>query len=126
MITNLLSNAVKFTGEGGHVWVRLRSLVDAVEIVVEDTGSGIAKEYLPHIFDRFYRVPGRGTAPGPDQGLGLGLSFVAWIVKAHNGTIDVDSAPGRGTRFTVCIPADSGEQPAGELVAQQAVTNDAK
>jgi heavy metal sensor kinase len=126
MITNLLSNAVKFTPEGGRVWVRLRSLPGAAEIVVEDTGSGIAKEYLPHIFDRFYRVPGRGTAPGPDQGLGLGLSFVAWIVKAHNGAIDVDSMPGRGTRFTVRIPAESNQQPAGELVAQQAVMNDTK
>jgi heavy metal sensor kinase len=125
MITNLLSNAVKFTSEGGRVWARLRSLVDAAEIVVEDTGSGIAKEYLPHIFDRFYRVPGRGTAPGPDQGLGLGLSFVAWIVKAHNGTIDVDSSPGRGTRFTVRIPVDSGEQPASELSASP-VMNEAK
>jgi heavy metal sensor kinase len=126
MITNLLSNAVKFTPEGGRVWVRLRSLAGAAEILVEDTGSGIAKEYLPHIFDRFYRVPGRGTAPGPDQGLGLGLSFVAWIVKAHNGAIDVDSVPGRGTRFTVRIPADSNPQPAGELIVQQAVMNDAK
>jgi heavy metal sensor kinase len=126
MLTNLLSNAVKFTPEGGRVWVRLRPVPGAAEIVVEDTGSGIAKEYLPHIFDRFYRVPGRGTAPGPDQGLGLGLSFVAWIVKAHNGAIDVDSAPGRGTRFTVRIPAESNPQPAGELVAQQAVMNDAR
>jgi heavy metal sensor kinase len=118
MITNLLSNAVKFTPEGGEVRVRLRSDPGAAEIVVEDTGRGIAKEYLPHIFDRFYRVPGRGTAPGPDQGLGLGLSFVAWIVKAHQGTIDVDSAPGRGTRFTVRIPVEAGQPAGGELSAE--------
>ena len=121
MITNLLSNAVKFTPEGGEVRVRLRSYPDSVEIVVEDTGSGIAKEYLPHIFDRFYRVPGSGPAPGPDQGLGLGLSFVAWIVKAHLGTINVDSSPGRGTRFTVRLPVEASDQTAPELTAEPVV-----
>jgi heavy metal sensor kinase len=104
MITNLLSNAVKFS-PGGRVRVELRSIGSSVEIVVEDTGCGIPQESLPHIFDRFYRVPGSGTAPGPDQGLGLGLSFVAWIVKAHHGTIDVQSRPGKGTRFTIEMPA---------------------
>ena len=73
-------------------------------MVVEDTGLGIPDQYLPHIFDRFYRVPGSGTAPGPDQGLGLGLSFVAWIVKAHDGSIDVESSPGQGTRFRIRLP----------------------
>jgi heavy metal sensor kinase len=118
MITNLLSNAVKFTPEGGEIHVNLRSYPGAAEIVVEDTGSGIAKEYLPHIFDRFYRVPGRGTAPGPDQGLGLGLSFVAWIVKAHQGTIDVESAPGHGTRFTVRLPVETNQPTNGESTAE--------
>jgi heavy metal sensor kinase len=123
MITNLLSNAVKFTPEGGEVRVRLRTHSSSAEIIVEDTGSGIPREYLPHIFDRFYRVPGQGTAPGPDQGLGLGLSFVAWIVKAHQGTIDVDSAPGRGTRFTVRIPVETGQPTHGEL-SPEAILNE--
>jgi len=118
MITNLLSNAVKFTPEGGEVRVTLQSHSDGAEIIVEDTGRGIPKEYLPHIFDRFYRVPGSGTAPGPDQGLGLGLSFVAWIVKAHHGTIDVESAPGKGTRFTIRLPLEKNEASTGELAAQ--------
>ena len=122
MITNLLSNAVKFTPEGGEVRVKLRSYPGSAEIVVEDTGSGIAKEYLPHIFDRFYRVPGRGPAPGPDQGLGLGLSFVAWIVKAHQGAIDVDSSPGRGTRFTVRLPVVTSDETARELTAEPIAT----
>ncbi|HTS31707.1 MAG TPA: heavy metal sensor histidine kinase [Bryobacteraceae bacterium] len=104
MITNLLSNALKFTPKGGSVRVAVHSLPDRVEIVVEDNGRGIAPEFLPHIFDRFYRVPGSGTAPGPEQGLGLGLSFVAWIVKAHHGKIEVDSTPGEGTRFTIKLP----------------------
>ena len=104
MITNLLSNALKFTPEGGAVKMSLRVQPQFVEMVVEDNGSGIPTEHLPHIFDRFYRVPGQGTAPTPEQGLGLGLSFVAWIVKAHNGKIEVESTPGKGTRFTIRLP----------------------
>ncbi|HWC97346.1 MAG TPA: ATP-binding protein [Candidatus Sulfopaludibacter sp.] len=106
MITNLLSNALKFTPEGGRVTVRLSATPGYVEMAVEDTGRGIPREYLPHIFDRFYRVPGSGSAPGPEQGLGLGLSFVAWIVKAHRGKIEVESTPGQGTRFLIKLPAD--------------------
>jgi signal transduction histidine kinase len=105
MITNLLSNALKFTPEGGRVNVRLHPTPEYIEIAVADTGRGIPSEYLPHIFDRFYRVPGSGTAPGPEQGLGLGLSFVAWIVKAHRGKIEVESTPGQGTRFLIKLPA---------------------
>jgi heavy metal sensor kinase len=105
LLTNLLSNAMKFTLEGGRVTLRLASSPDSVDIEVEDTGRGIATEHLPHIFDRFYRVPGSGSAPAPEQGLGLGLSFVAWIVKAHHGRIEVDSTPGKGTRFVVHLPA---------------------
>jgi len=104
MITNLLSNALKFTPVGGEVRLSARPLPGSVELVVEDTGRGIPAEHLPHIFDRFYRVPGQGTAPSPEQGLGLGLSFVAWIVKAHNGRIEVESTPGKGTRFTIRLP----------------------
>jgi signal transduction histidine kinase len=104
MITNLLSNAVKFTPEKGEVRITLRQDEDSVELVVADTGRGIPRQYLSHIFDRFYRVPGTGTAPGPDQGLGLGLSFVAWIVKAHDGVIDVESTPGQGTQFHIKLP----------------------
>jgi heavy metal sensor kinase len=111
MLTNLLSNAIKFTPRDGEVKVVLRNGPESVELVVEDTGRGIATEYLPHIFDRFYRDPVKGTAPGPDQGLGLGLSFVAWIVRAHEGKIDVASTPGKGTKFTISIPAATEEQP---------------
>jgi heavy metal sensor kinase len=105
MITNLLSNALKFTPQGGQVRLSVVNAPDRAEIIVEDNGRGIATEHLPHIFDRFYRVPGSGTAPNPEQGLGLGLSFVAWIVKAHHGRIEVDSLPGKGTRFTITLPS---------------------
>lgn len=111
MLTNLLSNALKFTPRGGEVTVSVRPRAGRIELIVADTGRGIPTEYLPHIFDRFYRVPAKGTAPGPDQGLGLGLSFVAWIVKAHNGKIDVASTPGQGTRFTISIPASLERTP---------------
>ncbi len=122
MLTNLLSNAIKFTPRGGDVRVEARRGADHVEIIVEDTGRGIPTESLPHIFDRFYRVPGSGSAAGPEQGLGLGLSFVAWIVKAHKGKISVDSTPGRGTRFTIRIPADGVGSDTMETAGRHAST----
>ena len=87
---------------------------------MQDTGRGIPTEHLPHIFDRFYRVPGKGTAPSPEQGLGLGLSFVAWIVKAHDGTIEVESTPGAGTKFTIRLPHASVPDGTLELAGRPA------
>jgi signal transduction histidine kinase len=118
LLTNLLSNALKFTPEGGSVKLGLSPEPGGVCLVVEDTGRGIPTEHLPHIFDRFYRVPGNGTAPAPEQGLGLGLSFVAWIVRAHRGTIDVDSTPGKGTKFTIHLPVEEVGSDTLELVRQ--------
>jgi signal transduction histidine kinase len=103
LLSNLLSNAVKYTPEGGTLHVAITCTSEQAKIVVEDTGMGIQKDHLPHIFDRFYRVP--TVDRGPEKGLGLGLSFVAWIVKAHRGTIDVESELGIGTRFTILLPA---------------------
>jgi len=104
MLSNLISNAVKFTPPGGEVRVGVEQVNDHAEIAVRDTGQGIAPEHLPHIFDRFYRVRGREEHASPEKGLGLGLSFVNWIVKAHGGTIDVTSEPGKGTTFIVRLP----------------------
>ncbi|HWJ40394.1 MAG TPA: ATP-binding protein, partial [Candidatus Limnocylindrales bacterium] len=104
LLSNLLSNAVKYTPAGGHVTVRVGPAEELgwAQLVVEDTGVGIAATNLPHIFDRFYRV--RNAQTGAVQGLGLGLSFVAWIVEAHGGRIDVSSTEGQGSRFTVLLP----------------------
>lgn len=102
MVSNLLSNAVKYTPAGGSVTVRLAESDGWARLVVEDTGIGIPEDHLPHIFDRFYRV--RHARGRSIQGLGLGLSFVAWIVKTHQGTIDVESKEGEGSRFTVSLP----------------------
>jgi len=107
MLSNLLSNAVKFTPPGGQVRVSIDRRDDTAEICVDDTGEGIPPEHLPHVFDRFYRVRGPGEQASPEKGLGLGLSFVAWIVRAHNGTVDVESESGRGTKFIVRLPLTS-------------------
>lgn len=103
LISNLVSNAIKYTPEGGLVHVAVRRDSTEVCLEVEDTGEGIPAEHLPHIFDRFYRVPKRESTP--ERGLGLGLSFVAWIVRAHHGRIEVDSSVGQGSRFRVWLPA---------------------
>ena len=104
LLSNLLSNAVKYTPKGGSVRVVVGPAREPgwTKLSVEDTGVGIPAENLPHIFDRFYRV--RNAQTNAIQGLGLGLSFVAWIVEAHGGRIDVASNSGEGTRFTAAHP----------------------
>jgi heavy metal sensor kinase len=117
LISNLLSNALKFTPAGGMIVLRTSAAGEWAELVVDDTGRGIPPEHLPHIFDRFYRVP-EGEAPAPERGLGLGLSFVAWIVKAHGGSVHVESEPGKGTRFTVRLPHVGPGAPEGTAHGQ--------
>ncbi|WP_274361756.1 sensor histidine kinase [Paenibacillus thermotolerans] len=106
---NLLVNAVRYTPTGGAVTVKLEEQAvhagqpDAVRVTIEDTGTGIAPEHLPFLFDRFYRTDeARARNSG---GAGLGLAIAKELVLAHDGAIDVQSSPGRGTAFTVTLPA---------------------
>jgi heavy metal sensor kinase len=102
LLSNLLSNAIKYTPEGGRIRVEAARRGNYAVLAVEDSGCGIAAEHLPHIFDRLYRVPDGKV--DPERGLGLGLSFVAWIARAHHGKMDVQSTPGKGSRFELRLP----------------------
>jgi heavy metal sensor kinase len=111
LLGNLLSNALKYTQDGGHVKISAFSEPQKGRLClqVEDDGIGISAEDLPHIFDRFFRV--RAPRGGADQGLGLGLSFVALIAKAHGGHAEVTSTRGQGSCFRVYLPAAGAEAP---------------
>jgi heavy metal sensor kinase len=102
VVVNLLDNAIKYTPEGGAVHLRVRSAGGRALLEVADTGIGIPGEALAHVFDRFYRV-GRAVSGAPD-GAGLGLSIVKSICNAHGGEVEVESAPGKGSRFRVKLP----------------------
>ena len=99
VLGNVLSNALKFTPEGGKVSLVAHGDRERITISVADTGAGISREHLAHIFDRFWQAPSRKR-----DGVGLGLAIVKGIVDAHRGTIDVDSEPGTGTTFRVTLP----------------------
>lgn len=110
LISNLLSNAVQYTQPGGQVRLSLSRTPSAAVLEVSDNGPGIAEAHLSRIFEKFYRI--REGDRGPDRGVGLGLSFVAWIVKAHDGEIRVRSRLGLGTTFIVSIPDLESSAPA--------------
>ncbi len=105
VINNLLSNALRHTPDGGKICVVVEKAGDAVQVVVSDTGEGIAPEHLPHIFDRFYRVDsGRSRDAG---GTGLGLAIVKAIVSAHGGTAHAASEAGKGTQMVITFPLNT-------------------
>jgi len=100
-LVNLIHNAVKFTPGGGTITVGATDADATVALWVEDTGIGIASEHLPRLFERFYKEDrarsGRGT--------GLGLAIVKHVALVHGGRVHVESQPGRGSRFTMFLPA---------------------
>ncbi len=104
IFSNLISNAINYSPDGGDVMVTARNTGEHIEITVEDTGVGIPPEELPKIFDKFYRVKHPKTRH--ITGTGLGLSIVKGIIEAHQGTIDVESYPDRGTTFRISLPFD--------------------
>lgn len=107
VVGNLLDNAITHTPEGGRVTVSAHANADAVIVTVADTGSGIAPEDLPRLFDRFYRAdPSRARRTG---GTGLGLTIARRIVEAHGGSITAESAVGQGSWFMVSLPTDQSQ-----------------
>lgn len=104
LLVILVDNALKYTPPSGRVDVRLCRDERSVTLTVSDTGSGIEQEHLTKIFDRFYRV--NKTRSQNQDGSGLGLSIAKWIAQEHGGTIQADSAPGKGTTFTVFLPLE--------------------
>jgi PAS domain S-box-containing protein len=103
IVWNLLTNAVKFTPKGGEIHVTLQRVDSHVEIVVSDSGVGISKEFLPHVFDRFRQADASTTRI--HGGLGLGLSIVHQLVDLHGGTVSVQSeGEGKGATFTISLP----------------------
>jgi signal transduction histidine kinase len=97
---NLIDNALKYTPPGGRVDVEVTQDGGKALLRVRDNGAGINPDELPRIWDRLFR----GDASRTERGLGLGLSLVRAIVKAHGGTVDVESALGKGSTFTVALP----------------------
>jgi signal transduction histidine kinase len=112
ILDNLISNAVKFTPAGGRIEVALRNMDGEVELIVSDTGVGIAEEELERIFDRFYQVEDHMTRR--HGGMGLGLSIVKGLVEHHDGRVWVESVLGRGSRFVVVLPVQQAVQPFDE------------
>jgi two-component system, NtrC family, sensor histidine kinase KinB len=108
VISNLLGNALKFTSPGGHVRITARRGEGEdggkVAFAVEDDGPGIPPESLPHVFERFFQVPGRA-----EGGAGLGLAIAKEVVEAHGGKIWAESRVGAGSRFGFTVPAEPKE-----------------
>ncbi|MDF5708461.1 MAG: ATP-binding protein [Nostoc sp. S4] len=112
IVLNLISNAFKFTFVG-EIVVSLHPIGDKVELKIRDTGTGIAPEELPRIFERFHRI--RSVQARSHEGSGIGLALVAELVHLHRGTVNVESVLGRGTTFTVTLPTGSSHLPSNQI-----------
>jgi signal transduction histidine kinase len=98
----LVDNAVKFSPKGGDVIIRLTSNSDSIHVAVEDHGIGIAKDSQPKIFDRFYHL--EKHEDNLFSGIGLGLAITRQVIMQHQGSLELDSEPGKGTTFTMILP----------------------
>jgi heavy metal sensor kinase len=103
VVLNLLENALLYTHAGEEVFLSVSVQQTRAVLIVRDTGIGIAPEHLPHLFDRFYRVDAARTQTRGGNS-GLGLSIVDWVIKAHGGSVAVESQVGKGSTFTVTLP----------------------
>jgi two-component system, OmpR family, sensor histidine kinase BaeS len=106
VLANLLDNSLKHTPSGSSIRLSAVAAIDAVEISVQDSGSGIPPEDLPYVFDRFYR--GKQTSGRVKDGSGLGLAISRALVELHQGQICVESGVGQGTTITVRLPVAGG------------------
>jgi signal transduction histidine kinase len=100
VLGNLLDNALTYTPAGGRITVSAATDNGTVTLAVSDTGVGIAPEYLPHVFNKFFRIPGHSA----ETGSGLGLAIVREVVTAHGGSVSCESQPGEGSVFRVILP----------------------
>jgi two-component system, OmpR family, phosphate regulon sensor histidine kinase PhoR len=102
VVFNLLDNALKYSKGEPAIQAELKEEDDHVMLSIKDNGIGIPPEYQDKLFEKFFRVPTGDTHNA--KGYGLGLSYVAHVVKKHKGTIKVESQPGIGTKFTITLP----------------------
>src|SRR5579883_1538250 len=109
LFMNLVMNAIKYTPRGGRIDISLSHRLDGVTFSVRDTGIGIAASDLPYIFERFWRADRARSRASERGGFGLGLAIGQWIAQAHGGSITVTSRLGRGSVFTVHLPAATDE-----------------
>ena len=103
LVYNLIENAIKYNKSGGTVTVSLTKDDQFLSLTVKDTGIGIPKEDLPHIFERFYRAD-KSRSRTTIEGTGLGLAIVKHIAEYHHALLDVKSTPGEGTAISVRFP----------------------
>jgi len=103
VLFNLLDNALKYRSDSPSIRIELKEETEQIFLLVTDNGIGIPVEYHKKIFDKFFRVPSGDTHNV--KGYGLGLSYVSYVIERHDGTIEVESQPGIGSRFIIKLPA---------------------
>jgi two-component system phosphate regulon sensor histidine kinase PhoR len=108
IIYNLLDNALKYCDREPQIEVSTRSDQHSFQLIVKDNGIGIARNHQTRVFDKLFRVP-TGNIHNV-KGFGLGLSYVKNVIEMHQGTVDVQSEPGKGSIFTVTIPNNNAQE----------------